>query len=104
MDSGHAVLFDYLVNPLTPKLNSPAQRCLTRFLVGILLLEPCNFVNIFVKNQQMHQLFIQFINYVWQLLHVSALHCHLYGAFLLPSERWSIEDQSIEYCGWTCCV
>jgi hypothetical protein len=24
-----------------------------------------HFVNIFVKNQQIHQLFIQFINYVW---------------------------------------
>jgi hypothetical protein len=33
----------YLVsvfNPLTPELNSSAQRCLTRFLLGILLLEP----------------------------------------------------------------
>src|SRR5215472_17640269 len=53
-----------------------------------------------IKNQQIHQLFIQFINYVWQLLHVSALHCHLHGAFLVPSERCSIEEQSIEYCGW----
>src|SRR5215510_3154746 len=52
------------------------------------------------KNQQIHQLFIQFINYVWQLLHVLALHCHLQGAFLVPSERCSIEEQSIEYCGW----
>src|SRR5215510_2584969 len=52
-----------------------------------------------MKNQQVHQLFIQFINYVWQLLHVSALHCHLQGAFLVPSERRSIEEQSIEYCG-----
>src|SRR5215475_12454289 len=52
-----------------------------------------------MKNQQIHQLFIQFINYVWQLLHVSALHCHLQGAFLVPSERCSIEEQSIEYCG-----
>src|SRR5215469_7739666 len=40
-----------------------------------------------MKNQQMHQLFIQFINYVWQLLHVSALHCHLQGAFVVPSEN-----------------
>jgi hypothetical protein len=48
----------------------------------------------------MHQLFIQFINYVWQLLHVSALHYHLQGAFLVLSERCSIEEQSIEYCGW----
>src|SRR5215472_17031038 len=53
-----------------------------------------------MKNQQIHKLFIQFINYVWQLLHVSALHCHLQGAFLVPSERCSIEEQSIEYCGW----
>ena len=39
-------------------------------------------------------------NYVWQLLHVSPLHCHLQGAFLVPSEICSIEEQSIEYCGW----
>src|SRR5215469_3733602 len=56
------------------------------------------------ENQQIHQLFIQFINYVWHLLHVSALHAHLQGAFLVPSERFSIEEQSIEYCGWVCCV
>src|SRR5215471_7046559 len=47
----------------------------------------------------MQQLFIRFINYVWYLLHVSAIHCHLQGAFLVPSERCSIEEQSIEYCG-----
>src|SRR5215468_85679 len=57
-----------------------------------------------MKNQQIHQLFIQFINYVWYLLHVSALHCHLQEAFLVPSERCSIEERSIEYCGWACCV
>jgi hypothetical protein len=34
----------------------------------------------------MHQLFIQFINYVWYLLHVSALYCHPQGSFLVPSE------------------
>jgi hypothetical protein len=28
-------------NPLTPELNPSAHRCLTRFLLGILLLEPC---------------------------------------------------------------
>jgi hypothetical protein len=56
-----------------------------------------------MKNQQMQQLFILFINYVWYLPHVSALHCHPQGAFLVPSERCSIEDQSIEYCGWECC-
>jgi hypothetical protein len=56
------------------------------------------------QNQQMHQLFIQFINYVWYILHVSALHWHLQGAFLVPSERYSIEEQSKEFCGWACCV
>jgi hypothetical protein len=50
-----------------------------------------------VKSQQIHQLFIQFINYVRNLLHVSALHCHLQGAFLLPSERCLIEEQTIEF-------
>jgi hypothetical protein len=29
------------INPLTPELNSFAQRCLTRFFTGILILEPC---------------------------------------------------------------
>jgi hypothetical protein len=53
-----------------------------------------------VKNQHTHQLFIQFINYVWKLLRVSALHCHPQGAFLVPSERCSIEEQSLEYGGW----
>jgi hypothetical protein len=32
----------------------------------------------------------------------SALHFHYQGAFLVPSERCSIEEQSIEYCGWAC--
>jgi hypothetical protein len=50
----------------------------------------------------MQQLFIRFINYVWYLLHVSALHCHPQGAFVVPSERCSIEEQSIVYCGWAC--
>jgi hypothetical protein len=57
-----------------------------------------------VKNQQIHQLFIQFINYVWYLLHVSALHCHPQGALVVPSESCPIEDQSKEYCGWACFV
>jgi hypothetical protein len=38
------------------------------------------------------------------LLHVSALHCHPQGAFLVSSERCSIEEQSIECCVWACCV
>jgi hypothetical protein len=55
-----------LINSLTPKLNPSAQPCLTRFLLGILLLDPCiSLICICVKNQQIQQLFIQFINYVW---------------------------------------
>jgi hypothetical protein len=52
-------------------------------------------VNICVKNQQMQQLFFQFINYVWYLLHVSVIHCHPQGALLVASDRFSIEEQSI---------
>jgi hypothetical protein len=92
------------INSLMPELNPSAQRCLTRFVTGNFASWTVHFVNICVKNQQMQQLFIQFINYLWYLLHVSALHCHLQGAFLVPSERCSIEEQSIEYCGWVCCV
>src|SRR5215471_8714109 len=43
------------------------------------------------EKQPIHQLFIQFINYVWYLIHVSALHCHPQGAFLVSSEKCSIE-------------
>jgi hypothetical protein len=50
-------------NPLTPKLNPSAQRCLTRFFTGNFSSWTVNFVNICVKNQQIHQLFIQFIIY-----------------------------------------
>jgi hypothetical protein len=32
-------------------------------------------------------------------LHVSALHCLLQGEFLVLSKKYSIEEQSIEYCG-----
>jgi hypothetical protein len=31
----------FCFNPLTPELNPSVQRCLTRFLLEILLLEPC---------------------------------------------------------------
>jgi hypothetical protein len=89
---------------LKPELNPSAQRCLMRFITGDFASWTVHFVNVCVKNQQMQRLFTQFINYVWYLLHVSELHCHLQGAFLVPSERCSIEDQSIEYCGWECCV
>jgi hypothetical protein len=52
------------INPLTPELNPSAQRCLPRYLLGILLLEPRISI-ICVKIQQMQQLFNQLINYVW---------------------------------------
>jgi hypothetical protein len=91
------VLRAVVFNPLTPELNPSAQRCLTRFFTRDFASWTVHFVNIRVKNQQMQQLFIQFINYVWYLLHVSALHCHLQGAFLVPSQRCSIEEQSIKF-------
>jgi hypothetical protein len=53
------------LNPLTPELNPSAQRCLTRFFTGDFVSWTVNFVNICVKNKQIHLLFIQFINYVW---------------------------------------
>jgi hypothetical protein len=53
------------VNPLTPKLNPSAQRRLTRFFTEDFDSWTVSFVNICVKNQQMQQLFIQFINYLW---------------------------------------
>jgi hypothetical protein len=53
------------INPLTPELNSSTQRCLTRFFTGDFASWTVHFVNICVKNQQMQQLFIQFINQVW---------------------------------------
>jgi hypothetical protein len=56
-----------LFNPLTPELNLSAQRCLTRFFTGDFASLTVHFVNtrICVKTQQIHKLFIQFINHVW---------------------------------------
>jgi hypothetical protein len=48
-----------------PELNLSAQRCLTRFLLGIIASLTVHFIYVCMKNQQMQQLFIQFINYVW---------------------------------------
>jgi hypothetical protein len=36
-----------------------------RFFIGDFASLTVHFVNICVKNQQIHQLFIQFINYIW---------------------------------------
>jgi hypothetical protein len=55
----------YEINPLTPELNPSELRCLTRFFTGDFASWTVHFVNIWVQNQQIHQLFIQFINYVW---------------------------------------
>jgi hypothetical protein len=92
------------INHLTQELNLSRNAAWRDFLLWILFLEPCISLIYAWNNQQMQQLFIQLINYVWELLHVSAIHCHLQGAFLMPSERCSIEEQSVEYCGWACCV
>jgi hypothetical protein len=54
-----------VVNPLTPESNPSAQRCLARFFTGDFASLTVHFVNICVKNQQIHQLFIQFANYLW---------------------------------------
>jgi hypothetical protein len=51
-----------MINPLTPKLNPSAQRCLTRYFTEYFASLTVHFVNICMKNQQIHQLFIQFIN------------------------------------------
>jgi hypothetical protein len=48
-------------NPLTPELNPSAQRCLTRFLLWILLLEPCISL-IYARKTNKH------INYKFRLL------------------------------------
>jgi hypothetical protein len=67
-----APLLSSLFNRLMPELNPSAQRCLTRSFTGDFASSTAHFVNIhvWVKNQQMQQLFIQFINYVWYLIHV----------------------------------
>jgi hypothetical protein len=55
----------WIFNYLTPEINPSAQRCLKRFFTGDFASWTVHFVNICVKSQQIHQLFIQFINYVW---------------------------------------
>jgi hypothetical protein len=54
-----------LFNPLTLELNPSAQHCMTRFFTEDFASWTVHFVNIYVKNQQILQLIIQFINYVW---------------------------------------
>jgi hypothetical protein len=45
-------------------------------------------LSMWVKNQKNTPIIHSIFNYVWQLLHVSALYCHPKGAFLVPSERF----------------
>jgi hypothetical protein len=51
------------INPLTPELNPSAQGCLTRFFTGEFTSWTVHFVNICLKNQQIHQLVIKLIMY-----------------------------------------
>jgi hypothetical protein len=90
----------WVINPLMPELYTSVQFSPTKFITK----DFASWIVKFVNNQQIQQLFIQFINYVRYVLHVSALLCHLQEAFLVYPERCSIEEQSIEYCGWACCV
>jgi hypothetical protein len=56
---------DEYLNPLTLEINPSGQRCLMRFFTGDFASCTMHFVDICMKNQQMQQLLIQFINYVW---------------------------------------
>jgi hypothetical protein len=51
------------------------------------------------ENPTNNQLFIQFINYVWHLLHVSALHFHLQGAW--RSQIVTKHNTPIHHILWT---
>jgi len=42
------------INPLTPELNPPAQRCMIRFVTGDFASLNVYFVNICAENQQIH--------------------------------------------------
>jgi hypothetical protein len=54
------------INPQRPELKSSEQRCLMRFFTGDFAFWTVYFVNVGVKNQQMQQLLIQFINYMFR--------------------------------------
>jgi hypothetical protein len=53
------------INPLTPEINPSAKHCQTRYFTGDFASWTVHMFNMCVKNQQIHQLFIQFINHVW---------------------------------------
>jgi hypothetical protein len=52
------------INALTPELNPSTQHCLMRFIYWVFCFLNHAFLYICVKNQQIHQLFIQ-LNCVW---------------------------------------
>jgi hypothetical protein len=52
----------YMLSPLTAELNRSAQRCMTKFFTADFASLILHLFNIYVKHQQMQQLFIQFIN------------------------------------------
>jgi hypothetical protein len=73
----HILELHHGIDPLTPELNPSTQLCLTRFFTGDFASWTVHVVNIWVQNQQIHQLFIQFINYVCvsQIGCVSQIDC-----------------------------
>jgi hypothetical protein len=54
-----------MFNLLTPELTPSEQRWLKRIVTGDFSSLNVHFVNICVKNQQIHQLIIQSVNYLW---------------------------------------
>jgi hypothetical protein len=56
---------DVSFKPLTPELNPSAQRCLTIFLLGILLLEPCISLILYMREKPTNTPIIHSIYYVW---------------------------------------
>jgi hypothetical protein len=75
------------INPLTPKLNPSSQRWLTRFLLGILLLEPCiSLIYVWKTNK--------YTNYSFSLLIMYGSSC-MFGVTLpssgsVPSAFWEM--------------
>jgi hypothetical protein len=64
------------LNSITPELNPSAHRCLARFFTEDFASWTVHFVNTCVKNQQMQQLFIQFIN----PYPTNVVYIYIYGA------------------------
>jgi hypothetical protein len=80
------------------ELNPSAQRYLTRLFTGAFASWPCiSLIYAWKTNKYTNYSFIL-------IMYGSSYLCRHYVAiFREPSERCSIEE-SIEYCGWACCV